>query len=81
LICVARVILKKSKILLIDEATANVDHGTDAVIQTVIIDKFPVRTILTIAHPLNTVAQSDRILVMEQGHVVNVDVPNNIFNH
>jgi ATP-binding cassette subfamily C (CFTR/MRP) protein 4 len=59
LICVARAILKQSKILMIDEATANVDRTTDSLIQNVIADKFQNRTILTIAHRLNTVAKSD----------------------
>ena len=78
LICVARAILKKSHILLIDEATANVDHTTDMLIQEVIADKFRDRTILTIAHRLNTVANSDRILMLQQGEVAYFDVPNNI---
>ena len=81
LICVARAVLRHSKILLIDEATANVDQTTDRVIQNVIRDKFNNRTILTIAHRLNTVDQSDRILVMEKGRVANFDVPNNIINY
>ncbi|CAF0975244.1 unnamed protein product [Rotaria sordida] len=75
LICVARAILKRSKILLIDEATAHVDHATDAMIQEVIADKFRDRTILTIAHRLNTVANSDRILMLQQGEVAYFDVP------
>ncbi|CAF0920721.1 unnamed protein product [Adineta ricciae] len=78
LICVARALLKHSKILLIDEATANIDHETDALIQKVIADKFRDRTILTIAHRLNTVAESDRILVMDQGRIAQFDVPNKI---
>ncbi|CAF0824966.1 unnamed protein product [Rotaria sordida] len=78
LACVARAILKKSHILLIDEATANVDHTTDQMIQEVIGDKFGDRTILTIAHRLNTVANSDRLLILEQGEIVYFDVPNNI---
>ncbi|CAF1086559.1 unnamed protein product [Rotaria sordida] len=78
LVCVARAILKKSHILLIDEATANVDHKTDRMIQEVIADKFRDRTILTIAHRLNTVANSDRILMLEQGEVAYFDVPSNI---
>ncbi|CAF1394631.1 unnamed protein product [Adineta steineri] len=78
LICVARAILKKSHILLIDEATANVDHATDRMIQEVIADKFRDRTILTIAHRLNTVVNSDRILMLQQGEIVYFDVPNNI---
>jgi ABC-type multidrug transport system fused ATPase/permease subunit len=78
LICVARAILKKSRILLIDEATANVDYTTDQMIQDVIADKFRDRTILTIAHRLNTVVNSDRILMLQQGEVAYFDVPNNI---
>ncbi|CAF0991916.1 unnamed protein product [Rotaria sordida] len=75
LICVARAILKKSHILLIDEATAHVDHVTDSMIQSVIRDKFRDHTILTIAHRLNTIANSDRILMLEQGEIVYFDVP------
>ncbi len=78
LICVARAILKKSHILLIDEATANVDHATDQMIQEVIADKFRDRTILTIAHRLNTVVNSNRILMLEEGEVVYFGVPSNI---
>jgi ABC-type multidrug transport system fused ATPase/permease subunit len=78
LICVARAILKKTNILLIDEATANVDQATDKMIQEVIADKFRDRTILTIAHRLNTVANSDRILMLQQGEVIYFDIPNNI---
>lgn len=78
LLCVARAILKESKILLIDEATANVDQKTDALIQAVIADKFGDHTILTIAHRLNTIAKNDRILMMEQGWVTKFDIPENI---
>jgi ABC-type multidrug transport system fused ATPase/permease subunit len=81
LICIARAILKKSKILLIDEATANVDQKTDELIQAVIADKFRDRTILTIAHRLNTVAKSDRILVLDKGMIVNYDTPMNILHY
>ncbi|CAF3484944.1 unnamed protein product [Rotaria sp. Silwood1] len=78
LVCVARAILKRSHILLIDEATANVDHRTDMMIQQVIGDKFRDRTILTIAHRLNTVANSNRILLLQQGEVAYFGVPNRI---
>jgi len=78
LVCFARAILKQSKILLIDEATANVDHLADASLQALISDKLHDQTILTIAHRLNTVANSDRILVLDNGRVVNFDIPNNI---
>jgi ABC-type multidrug transport system fused ATPase/permease subunit len=78
LICVARAILKQSRILMIDEATANVDRTTDSLIQNVIAEKFHDRTILTIAHRLNTVAKCDRIVVLDQGMVADFDIPNNI---
>ncbi|CAF1302261.1 unnamed protein product [Adineta steineri] len=78
LICVARAILKQSKILMIDEATANVDRATDSLIQNVIGDKFQNRTILTIAHRLNTVAKSDRIIVLDHGMIIDFDTPNNV---
>jgi ABC-type multidrug transport system fused ATPase/permease subunit len=78
LICVARAILKQSKILLIDEATANVDQETDRLLQAVIAEKFRDRTVLTIAHRLNTVAGSDRLLVLNNGIVANFDRCENI---
>lgn len=80
LICVARAILKKSKILLIDEATANVDQTTDQLIQDIIKEKFEDRTILTIAHRLNTVVRSDRILVLHEGSIIDFDIPKNILS-
>ena len=80
LICVARAILKRSKILLLDEATASMDSETDSLIQAVITEKLFDRTILTIAHRQNTVATCDRILVIEQGNVSCFDVPSNIWH-
>ncbi|CAF2981984.1 unnamed protein product, partial [Rotaria sp. Silwood2] len=75
LICIARGILKKSKFLLIDEATANIDSETDELIQEIIAKKFEDRTVLTIAHRLNTVTKSDRILVLAEGVIINFDIP------
>ncbi|CAF4219062.1 unnamed protein product [Adineta steineri] len=80
LICIARAILKKSKILLIDEATANVDKETDALVQKVIQEKFRHRTILTIAHRINTVASSDRLIVMNKGRIININTCNDILS-
>jgi ABC-type multidrug transport system fused ATPase/permease subunit len=67
LICVARAILKQSKILLIDEATAHVDTKTDEFIQQILREKFMDQTIITIAHRLNTVMDSDQIVIMNDG--------------
>lgn len=80
LICVARAILKQSKIVLIDEASANVDQETDAFIRAAIVNNFRDCTILTIAHRLSTIAESDRILVMNQGTVANFDLASRILH-
>ncbi|CAF3920923.1 unnamed protein product, partial [Rotaria sordida] len=75
LVCLARAILKKSKILVIDEATANVDHVTDELIQRAIRDQFKECTVLTIAHRLRTIIDSDRIMVLSNGKLVEFDSP------
>ncbi|CAF1345508.1 unnamed protein product, partial [Didymodactylos carnosus] len=75
LICLARALLRKNKILVIDEATANVDMRTDHLIQQALRKKFKNYTVLTIAHRLRTVIDNDRILVLSNGQVIDFDHP------
>ncbi|XP_069685044.1 ATP-binding cassette sub-family C member 4-like isoform X2 [Periplaneta americana] len=75
LICLARAILRNNKILVLDEATANVDPETDTFVQETIRKKFKNCTVLTIAHRLNTIMDSDRVLVMDAGTMVEYDYP------
>uniref|UniRef100_A0A665TG51 Multidrug resistance-associated protein 4 n=1 Tax=Echeneis naucrates TaxID=173247 RepID=A0A665TG51_ECHNA len=75
LVCLARAILRKNRILIIDEATANVDPRTDGLIQQTIRDKFQECTVLTIAHRLNTIIDCDRILVLDAGRIQEYDEP------
>jgi ABC-type multidrug transport system ATPase subunit len=74
-LCLARALLRCSKILLLDEATASMDLHTDSLVQASLNESFRGTTILTIAHRLNTVAHYDRILVLDAGRIVEFDSP------
>jgi len=78
LVCLARAIIKKSKIIILDEATANIDVETDSFIQKTIMEKFKDCTVLTIAHRLITIANYDRVVVIGEGKVVEFDTPYNL---
>jgi len=80
LLCIARSLLRKPKILVMDEATASIDNTTDAAIQQMIRENFASATILTIAHRLNTIMDSDRVLVLDDGRVAEFDSPAALIN-
>ncbi|CAO3565475.1 unnamed protein product [Mortierella alpina] len=78
LMCLARALLRKTKVLVMDEATAAVDVETDELIQKTIKKAFKERTVLTIAHRIKSVMASDKILVLERGRVVEFDAPSKL---
>uniref|UniRef100_A0A674KAE7 Multidrug resistance-associated protein 1 n=1 Tax=Terrapene triunguis TaxID=2587831 RepID=A0A674KAE7_9SAUR len=78
LVCLARALLRKSKILVLDEATAAVDLETDDLIQSTIRTQFEDCTVLTIAHRLNTIMDYERVLVLDKGEIVECDSPANL---
>uniref|UniRef100_A0A3B1IP99 Canalicular multispecific organic anion transporter 1-like n=1 Tax=Astyanax mexicanus TaxID=7994 RepID=A0A3B1IP99_ASTMX len=75
LLCLARALLRKSKILILDEATAAVDLETDDLIQTTIRREFSHCTVLTIAHRINTILDSSRVMVLDAGRIVEFGPP------
>ncbi|RWS22774.1 putative multidrug resistance-associated protein lethal(2)03659-like protein, partial [Leptotrombidium deliense] len=80
LICMVRSLLKQNKILIMDEATANIDHETDNLIQNAIKECLHHCTVLTIAHRLNTVIEMDKIMVIDDGQILEFDVPYVLLN-
>ncbi|XP_039167060.1 ABC transporter C family member 12 [Eucalyptus grandis] len=81
LLCLARALLRRSKILVLDEATAAVDLRTDALVQKTIREEFTYCTMLIIAHRLNTIIDSDRVLVLDAGQVAEHDTPENLLSN
>jgi ABC-type multidrug transport system fused ATPase/permease subunit len=81
LLAMARCLLRQTHVLLLDEATAAVDVETDALLQQMIRKNFRDKTVLTIAHRLNTIMDSDRILVLDSGHIAEFDTPKNLLKN
>ena len=73
--CVIRALLRKTKVLILDEATAAIDLETDDLIQATIRKEFADCTVLTIAHRLNTIMDSSRVLVLDAGKIAEFDSP------
>ncbi|OMJ67085.1 hypothetical protein SteCoe_35840 [Stentor coeruleus] len=80
LLCICRAVLKKNKIILMDEATSNVDNETDVLIQEITKREFCKSTLIVIAHRLQTIINSDRILVMDEGECKDFDSPETLRN-
>ncbi|KAJ7097441.1 ABC protein [Mycena epipterygia] len=80
LLSLARALVKDSRVVILDEATASVDLDTDKKIQRTIQTQFKDRTLICIAHRLRTIISYDRILVMDAGKIAEFDTPLNLFN-
>jgi ABC-type multidrug transport system fused ATPase/permease subunit len=78
MLCMARALLTRSRIVVMDEATASIDHATEKKLQRMINRDFRDATVLTIAHRLGTVLDSDRIMVLSDGRVVEFDSPRSL---
>ncbi|XP_041458076.1 ATP-binding cassette sub-family C member 9-like isoform X2 [Lytechinus variegatus] len=78
LFCLARAMLKKSRILIMDEATASIDVHTDAILQEVVATAFKEETVITIAHRVSTILDSDQIVVLSEGHVAELGTPESL---
>ncbi|KAF9095081.1 hypothetical protein BGX29_009172 [Mortierella sp. GBA35] len=81
LLCMARALLRQSKVIIMDEATASVDFATDERIQTTIRNELGDSTLITVAHRLRTIMDYDRVLVLEEGRVVEFDSPINLITN
>ncbi|KAJ2638409.1 hypothetical protein IW137_003662, partial [Coemansia sp. RSA 1287] len=78
LMCLARALLWRRRIVVLDEATASVDAQTDALMQEIIRTEFKHCTVITVAHRLNTIMDCDRVLVMHEGRAVELDTPDHL---
>ena len=81
LICITRAILRKSKIIVLDEATASIDYKTEEIIQKALNEILTNSTMISIAHRIKTVMNSDKILVLENGEIIEFDTPKNLLNN
>ncbi|KAK8989741.1 hypothetical protein V6N11_064158 [Hibiscus sabdariffa] len=78
LFCLGRVLLKRNRILVLDEATASIDSATDAILQRIIREEFSNCTVITVAHRVPTVLDSDMVMVLSYGKLLEYDEPSNL---
>ena len=81
LICLARIFLRKNKIVVMDEATSNIDNKTDNLIQNAVDKIFKNSTLITIAHKIPDLNKYDRIMVLDSGHLIEFDTPDNLLRN
>jgi len=81
MICMARALLRNTKILLMDEATASVDLKTDTLVQKMVRKNFKDMSVLTIAHRLNTIMDNNKVMVLDKGQVVEYDHPSKLLDN
>ena len=81
LICITRAILRKSKIIVLDEATASIDYKTEEIIQNALNEILSTSTMISIAHRIKTVMNANKILVLENGEIIEFDTPKNLLNN
>lgn len=77
---ISRALLRKAPIVLVDEATSNIDLKTEQMITEAMKNCFADSTVLVIAHKIQTIMDSDKVLVMSQGQVTEFDTPKNLLN-
>ncbi|KAH1240203.1 ABC transporter C family member 8 [Glycine max] len=80
LFCLGRVLLKRNRILVLDEATASIDSATDAILQQIIRQEFAKCTVITVAHRVPTVIDSDMVMVLSYGKLVEYDEPSKLMD-
>ena len=80
LICMVRAMIRKSKIIIMDEATSSIDYNTEQLIQNGVMNNFKDSTVITIAHRIKTILEYDRILVFEQGQLVEQGSPKELID-
>ena len=81
LICLARIFLRKNKIVVMDEATSNIDNKTDNLIQNAVDKIFKNSTLITIAHKIPDLNKYNRIMVLDSGHLIEFDTPDNLLKN